>query len=141
MTLLPTDWKIKELRSWKLANQELPPNLAAKTKQEIAEILQWGYDLARADTSIIGVDDDHDTPSLVVRSMQGKTYAHIKTGGVYRISGYIWDSGRNRWLVRYVRIWQSMSKKLPEEDGKASPAYCHLPEDFLLEGRFLELKS
>lgn len=141
MTLLPTDWKVKELRSWKLANQKIPASEAIKVKQEISELLQWGYEMARTDTSIIGVGDDHDVPSLVVRSMQGKTYAHMKTGGVYRISGYLWDSGRDRWLLRYVRIWQGIGKKLPEEDDGITPVYCHLPEDFLKEGRFLELKS
>lgn len=63
-----------------------------------------------------------------LRPRIGRRYFHPKSGGLYRVVGYSFDSERERWVLMYQR-----------ETGGV--VFSHLPEDFDREGRFLEVKK
>ena len=82
--------------------------------------------------------DKHDEPPRIILAMQERTFFHPKTGHMYRVRGHVWDSGRDRHLLRYVRV-KGIGMSADKEDH--SKPYVHLPEDFLRAGRFLEVKG
>lgn len=63
----------------------------------------------------------------------GKTYFHPKTGHLYMVVGTVFQSEDNRWEVAYMRISGGGLLR--------GPLFCHRPEDFDREGRFMEVKK
>ena len=61
-------------------------------------------------------------------------YFHPKTGGTYIVVGHCFDVERERWVVMY-RKWDV---RMAEPKGQI---FVHLPEDFLRDGRFVEVKG
>jgi len=113
-----------------------------KAKEERAEKLQKYWEAIKGGSNIPAGDlenDLHDAgPGILIECLQDRTFFHPGSGGMYRVKGFTWDSGRDRWLVRYVKL---VGFTLKEHGDQAFPAYSHLPEDFLRPGRFLEVKS
>jgi len=71
-------------------------------------------------------------PSQHLLQMVGKRYFHPKTGHIYIVKGFSFDSERGLWMINYRNEY---------EDGDNTDFdFCHLPEDFQREGRFLEVK-
>lgn len=74
--------------------------------------------------------------------LRDKVFFHPKTGHMYKVEGHIFDAERGRWMVTYRRV-KPMTGSTTGEDlfaEYADQTYAHLPEDFLREGRFLEVK-
>ena len=67
----------------------------------------------------------------------GKLYFHPKTGNLYEVVGIIFQSQDERWEIAYKRV-QLNSTILEPIDG---PIFTHRPEDFTVEGRFLEVSK
>jgi len=62
----------------------------------------------------------------------GSRWFHPKTGGLYFIEGFSFDSERERWMIMY-------RPEQRDEDDNADFPFAHLPEDFFREGRFLQV--
>lgn len=63
----------------------------------------------------------------------GKTYFHPGRGHLYEVVGIVYQSGDDRWELAYRRKTQG--------GLLVGPLFCHRPEDFLREGRFMEVKK
>lgn len=80
-------------------------------------------------------------PCVMTQAIQGRMFFHPGTGGLYSVNGYFWDSERNRYMVRYIKLTDlrdGKKTKLTEED---KVVHGHLLEDFLRPGRFLEVSE
>lgn len=64
----------------------------------------------------------------------GKTFFHPKTGSLYKVTDVGFDAERGRWMVVYIRL-------NAQGDRVGSCSFFHLPEDFLRDGRFLEVSQ
>jgi len=62
----------------------------------------------------------------------GSRWFHPKTGGLYFIEGFSFDSERERWMIMY-------RPEQRDDDDNADFLFAHLPEDFFREGRFLQV--
>ena len=64
---------------------------------------------------------------------ENKVFFHPKTGSLYAVVGTIFQSETDRWMIAYQRV---------SKGGlRTGPVFCHLPEDFEREGRFMEVKK
>lgn len=62
-----------------------------------------------------------------------RVFFHPKTGHLYAVVGVIFQSELDRWMIAYQRVTRG--------GLKTGPVFCHLPEDFEREGRFMEVKK
>lgn len=63
----------------------------------------------------------------------GEVFYHPKTGHLYTVIGMVFQSELNRWMVAYRRVTKG--------GMQTGPLFCHMPEDFEREGRFLPVKK
>lgn len=84
------------------------------------------------DSGVAIKDSSGKWPSSLTK-YDGKTYFHAGSGHLYRIVGLVFQSEQDRWMLAYQRV---------SSGGlRTGPVFCHLPEDFEREGRFLEVKK
>lgn len=63
---------------------------------------------------------------------EGKVYFHSGRGHLYAVVGNVFHAEQNRWMIAYQRVSKG--------GMRIGPVFCHFPEDFEREGRFLEVK-
>lgn len=61
----------------------------------------------------------------------GKVYFHSGKGHLYEIIGISYQAEDDRWMLAYRQVTKG--------GLKTGPVFCHRPEDFEREGRFMEV--
>ena len=64
---------------------------------------------------------------------KGKVYFHPGRGHLYAVVGTVFQAQQDRWMIAYQRVFNG--------EMRTGPVFCHTPEDFEAEGRFLEVKK
>lgn len=73
---------------------------------------------------------------IIDKKMIGSRWFHLKSGVIYVVTGFGYDSQRERWMISYQREVRD-----DRDDGTTDFPFHHLPEDFHSEGRFLRVNS
>ena len=96
----------------------------------IVQELAWDRDTAFSENK--WADKDGKWPSSLEKFV-GKTYFHPGRGHLYEVVGIVHQAEDDRWEVAYRRV---------SRGGMLSgPLHTHRPEDFLHQGRFMEVKK
>ena len=96
------------------------------------QLPKWDSNTNTIDDNEVFSDSQGDYPSRVNKYV-GSVYFHPKSGHLYEVVGICFQSEDNRWMVCYSRVTKG--------GLKTGPMFTHRLEDFLREGRFLEVKK
>lgn len=96
----------------------------------IVQELAWDRDSAFSPNK--WADSTEKWPSSLDKFV-GKTFFHPGRGHLYVVVGIVYQSEDDRWMLAYR--WKTQGGLL------VGPLCTHRPEDFLREGRFLEVKK
>lgn len=77
----------------------------------------------------VGTDNYSVDAAITAGIAAGASWAHLRTGGLYKVTGFNWDAERDLWLVNY--------KGDPESLGPAASFSRSIP-NFL--ARFTKLE-
>lgn len=101
-----------------------------KPSRGIVAELEWDRDEAFSPNK--WADSADNWPSKLDKHV-GKTYFHPGRGHLYEVVGIVHQAEDDRWELAYRRVSRGglLSGQL----------FCHRPEDFLREGRFMEVKK
>lgn len=101
-----------------------------RSSRGIVQELSWDRDAAFSQSK--WADSTEKWPSSLDKFV-GKMFFHPGSGHLYEVVGIVYQSEDDRWELAYRR----------KSSGglMTGPLCCHRPEDFLREGRFMEVKK